>query len=110
VKTPHPMNTRENVRAMDVVGKGNTTNPLTGIVVVKNASHQTERPMMLNATEKMLVLANAATLGVAEKGSMRNHSLGIAVAKSASFRMEKHMKLGVIGEMDSRGNLSMQKA
>jgi len=104
------MNTRENVRALDVAGKENTTNPSTGIVVVKNASHQTERPMMMNATEKMLVLANAATLGAAEKGSMRNHSLGIAVARSALFRMEKRMKLGVIGGMDTRGNVSTKKA
>ena len=104
-KTPHPTNTRESVRAMDVVGKENTTNPLTGIIVAKNASHRAERPTMLNATGKMLVLANAATWGVDEKGSMRNHSFGIAVAKSASFRMEKRMKFGVIGEMVSRENL-----
>jgi len=103
------MDSRENVRVSDVAGKENTTNPLTGIVVAKNASHQMERPMMMNATEKMLVLANAATLGVAEKGSMKNHSLGIAVAKSASFRMEKHMKLGVIGGMDKRGNLKRSR-
>jgi len=56
------------------------------------------------------VLVNAATLGVAEKGSMKNPFLGIAAVKSVSFRMEKPMKLGVIGGMDTRGNLSTKRA
>ena len=104
------MNIGENAQGLDVAGKGNMTNLSTGIVVAKNASHQMERPMMMNATVKMLVLANAATLGVAEKGSMKNPFLGIAAVKSVSFRMEKPMKLGVIGGMDTRGNLRMKRA
>jgi len=103
------MDTRVNVRVWNAVGKENTTNHLNGTVVARNASHHMERPMMMNAIEKMLVLANAATLGAAEKGSMKYHSLGTVVAKNASFRMEKRMRLNVTGGAVTNGNLKRNR-
>jgi len=104
------MNIWENVQGLDVAGKGNMKNPLSGIVVAKSASHHTGKPMMMNVTAEMLALENAAILDVAGKGSMKNPSHGIAAVKSALSQMEKLMKLGVTGGMAIREKLRMTKA